>query len=128
MTSVLVVESDRRTLIELAALLPQGAVGAADTAEALDYLEEDAAGGLLFDVIIVQGAAQDGRSGTGLVGVTLDFLRKVRAEYAHDGLRVFVVTNVFDHGSEVDRYSAAFPGCKVFNKASVLNRTTVLPI
>ena len=78
-----------------------------------------------FATFVVQGAAQDGK-GPGDIRVTLSFLRHLSE--TQPSAKVFVLSNMFDHGPTVEQYKTAFAGCEVLNKNAVLSGTTVLPI
>lgn len=122
MTRILVIESNHRTRTGLVEVLPRTAevVDAADILDAEECLEEEGP----FDVYVVQGAMQDGRS-PGDIRVTLSFLRHL--SQAQPSAKVFVLSNMFD-GPEAEQYRAAFPGCEMYRKEAVLNGATILPI
>lgn len=123
MTRILVIESDRRTCTDLLGVLPVAAegVGAENIVDAEECIDEEGP----FDVYVVQGAMQDGKS-SGDIRVTLSFLRHLSA--TQPSAKVFVLSGMFDHGPTVEEYKKAFAGCRVLNKNSVLNGTTTLQI
>jgi len=122
-TSILVIESNRRAREDLLGVLPEtvDAIGAEDIVDAEECMDEAGP----FDTFVVQGAMQDGKS-PGDIRVTLSFLRHLSA--TQPSAKVFVLSNMFDHGPTVGQYETAFVGCIVLNKESVLNGATVLPI